>query len=177
MAEEKLDAQDLDLDDPMAVVREEPKKRFMTFRSSREIYGISLDNVHEIIGLQQYTSVPETADYIMGLINLRGKVIPIIDVRIRFGKEPLEYNDRTSVIVIQVKDTVIGLIVDGIEGVVDIAEKEILPPPSVSNLKSQAQKYVFGICKVNSEVKLLLDPEKLIYDLDDENISELEEEE
>ena len=109
MAEEKLDAQDLDLDDPMAVVREEPKKRFMTFRSSSEIYGISLDNVHEIIGLQQYTSVPETADYIMGLINLRGKVIPIIDVRIRFGKEPLEYNDRTSVIVIQVKDTVIGL--------------------------------------------------------------------
>ena len=175
MAEEKLDAQDLDVGDPMAVEREEPKKRFMTFRSSNEIYGISLDNVHEIIGLQQYTSVPETEDYIMGLINLRGKVIPIIDVRIRFGKEPLQYNDRTSVIVIQVKDTVIGLIVDGIEGVVDIHEKEILPPPSVSNLRSQAQKYVFGI--VNSEVKLLLDPEKLIYDAEDEQMSELEEEE
>lgn len=177
MAEEKLDARDLDLDDPMAVEREEPKKRFMTFRSSSEIYGISLDNVHEIIGLQQYTSVPETEDYIMGLINLRGKVIPIIDVRIRFGKAPLEYNDRTSVIVIQVKDTVIGLIVDGIEGVVDIYEKEILPPPSVSSLKSQAQKYVFGIGKVNSEVKLLLDPEKLIYDAEDEQMSEAEEEE
>lgn len=156
---------------------EEPKKQFMTFRSSNEIYGISLDNVNEIIGLQQYTSVPETEDYIMGLINLRGKVIPVIDVRIRFGKEPLEYNDRTSVIVIQVKDTMIGLIVDGIEGVVDIREKDIMPPPSVSNLKTQAQKYVFGIGKVDSEVKLLLDPEKLIYDIEEETISEEDEEE
>jgi len=176
MAEEKLGAQNLDADDSMAVGQEEPRRRFMTFRSSNEIYGISLDNVHEIIGLQQYTSVPETEDYIMGLINLRGKVIPIIDVRIRFGKKPLAYNDRTCVIVIQVKDTVIGLIVDGIEGVVDIHEKEILPPPSISSLKAQAQKYVFGIGKVNSEVKLLLDPEKLIYDVEDEKVSEEEEE-
>ena len=147
---------------------EEKKKQFMTFRSCDEIYGISLENVLEIIGLQQYTSVPETEDYIMGLINLRGKVIPVIDVRIRFGKEPIEYNDRTSVIVIQVADMVIGLIVDGIEGVADIAEKEILPPPSVNNLQMQSRKYVFGIGKVDSEVKLLLDPEKLVMGTVDE---------
>lgn len=169
MAEEILDVQ--------ARIQEEPKKQFMTFRSCDEVYGISLENVSEIIGLQQYTSVPETEDYIMGLINLRGKVIPVIDVRIRFGKEPLEYNDRTSVIVIQVKDTIIGLIVDGIEGVADIKEKEIMPPPSVSDLKTQAQKYVFGIGKVGSEVKLLLDPDKLIHDTEEEEIPVEEEEE
>lgn len=156
--------------------KEEEMEQFMTFRCCNEIYGISLDSVSEIIGLQQYTSIPDTEDFIMGLINLRGKIIPVIDVRIRFGQEPLEYNDRTSVIVIQVKETVIGLIVDGIEGVVDIAKKDILPPPSVSNLKVQAQKYVFGIGRVGSEVKLLLDPDKLIHDAEEDEKEESEEE-
>ena len=168
MGEEILDAQ--------AREKEVPKKQFMTFRCCNEIYGISLENVSEIIGLTQYTSIPETEDYIMGLINLRCKVIPVIDVRIRFGKEALEYNDRTSVIVIQVKETIIGLIVDGIEGVADICTDDILPPPSVSNLRAQSQKYVYGIGKVNSEVKLLLDPDKLIHDAEEEEYEEQEEE-
>lgn len=140
------------------------KKQFMKFRCCDEIYGISLQNVSEIIGLQQYTAIPETEDYIIGLINLRGKVIPIIDVRIRFGKEPLVYDDRTSVIVIQVEENVIGLIVDGIEGVANIADKNILPPPSVSDLQVQSRKYVFGIGRVDAQTTLLLNPEKLIND-------------
>ncbi|MCI8770393.1 MAG: purine-binding chemotaxis protein CheW [Lachnospiraceae bacterium] len=165
-----------DVLDAQAREQEVPKKQFMTFRCCNEIYGISLKNVNEIIGLTQYTSIPETEDYIKGLINLRGKVIPVIDVRIRFGKEPLEYNDRTSVIVIQVRETIIGLIVDGIEGVADIREDEILPPPSVNNMKIQSQKYVYGIGKVNSEVRLLLDPDKLIHDTEEEEFDEQEEE-
>ena len=169
MEEEILDAQ--------AREQEIPKQQFMTFHCSNEIYGISLENVNEIIGLTQYTSIPETEDYIMGLINLRGKVIPVIDVRIRFGKEALEYNDRTSVIVIQVKETIVGLIVDSIEGVADICINEILPPPSVNNLKAQSQKYVYGIGKVNSEVRLLLDPVKLIHDIEEEEDAEEQEEE
>lgn len=154
---------------------EEAKKQYMTFRCCDEVYGVSLENVSEIIGLQQYTSVPDTEEYIMGLINLRGKIIPVIDVRIRFGKEPLEYNDRTSVIVIQVKDTVLGLIVDGIEGVADMKESDILPPPSVSNLEVQAQKFVFGIGRMESGVILLLDPEKLIRDSEEETEEEEDE--
>lgn len=114
----------------------------MTFKCADEIYGISIKYVNEIIGLSQITKIPETQDYLIGLINLRGKIIPVIDVRIRFGKEPLEYNDRTCVIVIDVKSTVIGLIVDGIDEVVAFAEKEITPPPSVSDLEKQAKKYV-----------------------------------
>ncbi len=142
--------------------QEEPKKQFMTFLCYGETYGISLDNVSEIIGLQQFTSVPETEDYIMGLINLRGKVIPVIDVRIRFGKEPLEYNDRTCVIVVQVEETVVGVIVDEIEGVADIREADIMPPPTVNGQEAQPRKYVFGIGRVGREVKLLLDPQKLL---------------
>lgn len=167
MSEKVLSREDV-LNRDCVEEKDEKRKQYMTFRCCEEIYGISLDNVSEIIGLQQYTGVPDTENYIMGLINLRGKIIPVIDVRIRFGKEPLEYNERTSVIVIQVKDTIIGLIVDGIEGVTDIAEKDILPPPSVSDLKIQSQKYVFAIGKVGNDVNLLLDPEKLIKDQEEE---------
>ncbi len=135
------------------------KEQYMTFKCADEIYGISIKYVNEIIGLSQITKIPETQDYLIGLINLRGKIIPVIDVRIRFGKEPLEYNDRTCVIVIDVKSTVIGLIVDGIDEVVAFAEKEITPPPSVSDLEKQAKKYVFG-----------LDPDKLINDAEPEEV-------
>ena len=160
-----MDLTDGKMDIPDVIVEDEiQKEQYMTFKCSDEIYGISIKYVNEIIGLSQITKVPETQDYLIGLINLRGKIIPVIDVRIRFGKEPLEYNDRTCVIVIDVKSTVIGLIVDAIDEVAAFAENEITPPPSVSDLAMQAKKYVFGIGRVNGEVKLLLDPDKLIND-------------
>ena len=165
------------MDIPDVIVEDEiQKEQYMTFKCSDEIYGISIKYVNEIIGLSQITKVPETQDYLIGLINLRGKIIPVIDVRIRFGKEPLEYNDRTCVIVIDVKSTVIGLIVDAIDEVAAFAENEITPPPSVSDLAMQAKKYVFGIGRVNGEVKLLLDPDKLINDPEPEKDDEAEDE-
>lgn len=176
-----MDLTDGKMDIPDVIVEDEiQKEQYMTFKCSDEIYGISIKYVNEIIGLSQITKVPETQDYLIGLINLRGKIIPVIDVRIRFGKEPLEYNDRTCVIVIDVKSTVIGLIVDAIDEVAAFAENEITPPPSVSDLAIQAKKYVFGIGRVNGEVKLLLDPDKLINapepEKDDEAEDETEEE-
>lgn len=172
-----MDLTDGKMDIPDVIVEDEIKKeQYMTFKCADEIYGISIKYVNEIIGLSQITKVPETQDYLIGLINLRGKIIPVIDVRIRFGKEPLEYNDRTCVIVIDVKSTVIGLIVDAIDEVAAFAENEITPPPSVSDLAMQAKKYVFGIGRVNGEVKLLLDPDKLINDPEPEKDDEAEDE-
>lgn len=172
-----MDLTDGKMDIPDVIVEDEiQKEQYMTFKCSDEIYGISIKYVNEIIGLSQITKVPETQDYLIGLINLRGKIIPVIDVRIRFGKEPLEYNDRTCVIVIDVKSTVIGLIVDTIDEVAAFAENEITPPPSVSDLAMQAKKYVFGIGRVNGEVKLLLDPDKLINDPEPEKDDEAEDE-
>ena len=172
-----MDLTDGKMDIPDVIVEDEmQKEQYMTFKCSDEIYGISIKYVNEIIGLSQITKVPETQDYLIGLINLRGKIIPVIDVRIRFGKEPLEYNDRTCVIVIDVKSTVIGLIVDAIDEVAAFAENEITPPPSVSDLAIQAKKYVFGIGRVNGEVKLLLDPDKLINDPEPEKDDEAEDE-
>lgn len=172
-----MDLTDGKMDIPDVIVEDEiQKEQYMTFKCSDEIYGISIKYVNEIIGLSQITKVPETQDYLIGLINLRGKIIPVIDVRIRFGKEPLEYNDRTCAIVIDVKSTVIGLIVDAIDEVAAFAENEITPPPSVGDLAIQAKKYVFGIGRVNGEVKLLLDPDKLINDPEPEKDDEAEDE-
>lgn len=137
------------------------KGRYMTFGCDNDYYGIEITYVNEIVGIQPIAELPETPDFVKGLINLRGKIIPILDVRLRFGKEPLEYTDRTCVIVINVEEDTIGLIVDSIADVVSIPDEEILDPPSVGS--SKPNPFVKGIGKVDGTVKLLLDPAKLIY--------------
>ena len=145
---------------------EEHKCKYMTFKSGNEYFGLKIQYVNEIIQVQAITSVPETEDYIKGLINLRGKVIPVIDVRLRFKQPPLEYNDRTCIIVINVKSMIVGLIVEKIAEVVEIKDENILPPPSIGRVDKGHNKYVYGIGKVGESVKLLLDPDKLLNDED-----------
>lgn len=144
--------------------QEAQKGMYMTFKSGNEYYGIKIQYVNEIIGFQDITPVPETESYIMGLINLRGKIIPVIDVQKRFGQEPSEYNDRTCIIVVDVKSTTVGLIVEKIAEAVEIKDENILPPPTISRVDRIQNKYVYGIAKVGDSVKLLLDPERLLGD-------------
>ena len=142
------------------------------FPASHSCWLFEINHVQEIVGMQRITEVPEVAHYIKGLINLRGKIIPVIDVRLRFGKEPLEYNDRTCVIVITVNKVVVGLIVDTIADVVNIAEENIVPPPHMVN-NNGAQRFVYGIGKIGDEVKLLIDPANLISDEEQELLESL----
>ncbi|MCI9072360.1 MAG: purine-binding chemotaxis protein CheW [Lachnospiraceae bacterium] len=151
--------------------RDEQKGKYMTFKSGNEYYGLKIQYVSEIIQFQTITAIPETADYIKGLINLRGKIIPVIDISIRFKQEPVEYNDRTCIMVVNVQNTLVGLIIEKIAEVVEIREENILPPPSLARSDKAQNKYVYGIGKVGDSVKLLLDPEKL---LNDEEMSALE---
>lgn len=139
------------------------KDKYITFKSNNEYFALELRVVLEIIGIQAITAIPETEDYIKGLINLRGKIIPVIDVRVRFKQEPFEYTDRTCIIIISVKGTVVGLIVETIAEVVTIPEENITPPPSLGQGMAK-NKYVYGLGKVGGAVKMLLDPEKLIRD-------------
>lgn len=139
---------------------------YMTFKSGEEYFGLKIEYVSEIVQFQAITEIPGTEDYIKGLINLRGKVIPVIDVRLRFHQEPFEYDDRTCIIVLNVNDMLVGLIVEKIAEVVDIREENILPPPKLSRRDKQQNKYVYGIGKVGDYVKLLLDPDKLLNDKD-----------
>lgn len=140
--------------------------KYVTFKSGNEYFGLKIEYVNEIIVFQEITEIPESENYMKGLINLRGKIIPVIDVRLRFKQEPFEYNDRTCIIVINVKSTVVGLIVEKIAEVVEIPEENILPSPSITHGEKAQNKYVYAIGKVGEAVKLLLDPEKLIKDED-----------
>lgn len=142
------------------------KDKYVTFKSGNEYFGIKIEYVNEIIVYQEITEIPETEEYIKGLINLRGKIIPVIDVGIRFKQEPFEYNDRTCIIVLNVKELVVGLIVEKIAEVVEITEGNILPNPKIGKADRSQNKYVYGIGKVGDEVKLLLDPERLLNDED-----------
>lgn len=140
--------------------------KYVTFKAGNEYYALKIEYVNEIIVFQEITEIPESEDFIKGLINLRGKIIPVIDVRIRFKQEPIEYNDRTCIIVINVKDMLVGLIVEKVAEVVEIKQEDILPPPSatIGHEEKTQNKYVYGIGKVGEEVKLLLDPDKLLKD-------------
>ena len=120
------------------------KGMYMTFKSGREHFGIAIKYVNEIIGIQKITAIPESEEYIKGLINLRGKIIPVIDVRLRFKQEPLEYNDRTCIIIIDVQSTVIGLIVEKIEEVVTIPDENIDPPKGSGEKEYYAFRYPDG---------------------------------
>ena len=171
------------LDELMGIVYEEELEdirqgKYMTFQVGADFFGIELKYVNEIIQMQPVTPIPEVEHFIKGLINLRGKIIPVIDVADRFGKESFEYNDRTCVIVIEVKGIEVGLIIENIAEVVSIEEENILPPPTVGHNASQG-KFIHGIGKIGEEVKLLLDPVKLLSDdaLDFLDKQEAEEEE
>ena len=142
------------------------KYKYVTFKSGSEYFGIKIEYVNEIIVYQEITEIPETEDYIKGLINLRGKIIPVVDARIRFRQEPFEYNDRTCIIVLNVKNLVVGLIVEKIAEVVEITEGNIVPNPKIGKADKSQNKYVYGIGRVGDKVKLLLDPEKLLNDED-----------
>lgn len=147
----------------MIIAEEDTQKgKFLTFSLGHEEYGIEIRHVIEIIGMQMITEVPELPPYIKGIINLRGKIIPVMDVRLRFKKEPREYNDRTCVVVIEINEVAIGLIVDTVLEVLVIQEENIIPPPEVG--KAFHNKYIRGIGKVGSAVKLLLNCERLISD-------------
>lgn len=143
--------------------------RFLTFTLEDEVYGIEIKYVTEIIGIQSITKVPEVPIYVKGIINLRGKIIPVIDVRLKFGKEPMEYDDRTCIVVIDINEVSVGLIVDNVDEVLTIDDQDIAAPPA--NKTGFENRYIKGIGKAGEKVQLLLDCEKLLKN-DEMNVIE-----
>lgn len=146
------------------------KDRFLTFSLGKESYGLEIRYVTEIIGIQSITQIPELPEYVKGIINLRGKIIPVMDVNLRFKKEPKAYTDRTCVIVIAIRDLSIGLIVDRVSEVLTIPEQDIVEPPQMN--RGAGNRYIRSIGKVGHDVKLLLDCERLLTEDELEDISE-----
>ncbi len=137
------------------------KDKYLTFHLAGENYGIEICYVIEIIGIQSITEVPDMPDFIRGVINLRGKVIPVMDVRARFALPARDYDDRTCIIVINVDSTEVGLVVDEVSEVADIPENNVEPAPRTS--KNSESSYIQGMGKMNKRVIILLDVHKLLF--------------
>jgi purine-binding chemotaxis protein CheW len=134
--------------------------KFLTFSLGHEEYGIEIRHVTEIIGIQNVTDLPDTPDFVKGVINLRGKVIPVIDVRLRFNMQERPYDERTCIVVVSIKGMAVGLIVDSVSEVINIPASDIEPAPKVR--KGEASRYIKGLGKVGEDVKILLEIEELL---------------
>lgn len=138
--------------------------KYLTFTLGKEDYGIGILKVREIIGVMEITAVPHTPEYIKGVINLRGRVIPIMDLRLKFGLEPEEYNERTCIIVVEVRGKSapiqVGMVVDSVSEVLNVTGQEIEPPPALG-IDTDTEN-ILGMAKVKGEVKILLDADRVI---------------
>lgn len=135
------------------------KGKYLTFNLACEFYGIDICYVTEIVGIQPITIVPELPYFIKGIINLRGQIIPVLDVRVTFNKEEIEYNDRTCIIVVNVGNIFIGMIVDEVSEVLTIPDHNIVKPPIVGG---EGRKYIKHIGKNDEQVILIIDCERLL---------------
>lgn len=143
--------------------------KYLTFPLGNEFFGIEIKYVTEIVGIQPITSIPEVPCFVKGIINLRGKIIPVIDVRLKFRKDPVEYDDRTCIIVIDIQNLSVGLIVDNVAEVLSIPDEDIVPPPAIS--RGLQNRYIKGIGKAGNNIKLLLDCEKLLTEDEIDDLS------
>ena len=138
--------------------------KYLTFSLAGEEYGIGILKIKEIIGMMPVTKVPQTPEFVKGVINLRGKVIPVLDLRMRFGLDAADYTERTCIVVVEVAgqghDILIGLVVDSVSEVLNIKADDIVDTPS---LGTQVQTgFILGMAKMEGGVKILLDIDKVI---------------
>jgi len=139
--------------------------KYLTFLLNEESYAIPIQYILEIVGIQKITIVPDMVNYIKGVINLRGQVIPVVDVRLRFGMTGKDYDERTCIMITKVGEVSIGLIVDTVEEVRDIAPEKIGQSPKIAT--AQSAEFIQGIARISDEVVIVLDVSKLLYANDD----------
>lgn len=138
--------------------------KYLTFSLADEEYGIGILKIREIIGMMPITSVPQTPGFVKGVINLRGKVIPVIDLRLRFGMDNIEYTERTCIIVVEISGETgtveIGIVVDSVSEVLNIKDEEIEDTPSFGT--KLETDYILGMAKMEGGVKILLDIDSVL---------------
>lgn len=138
------------------------KDKYLTFRLDEEDYGLEIRHVKEIISVQKITDVPDLPDFVKGVINLRGQVIPTLDLRLRFGLPPKDYDERTCIIITHMNETLVGVIVDTVNEVLDIPPEMISPAPSVQ--KGVAHRFIQGLGRAGDAVKIILNAERLLHE-------------
>ena len=138
--------------------------KYLSFSLENEEYGISILKVKEIIGMIQVTPIPPTPEYVKGVVNLRGKVIPVIDIRLRFGVNSIDYTDRTCIVVVEIDSNSgslhIGIVVDSVSEVINIKSTDIEDTPSFGMTLST--EYILGMAKMAGNVRILLDIDRVL---------------
>ena len=138
--------------------------KYLTFRLGQEEFGVRVIKVREIMGIQQITTVPQMPDYLKGVINLRGKVIPVIDLRLKFGLPATEYTQRTCIVVVQVDGDngpmQVGVVVDTVSEVLNLTGTDIEDTPDFGS--RLATPFILGMAKQKGKVKILLDIDKVV---------------
>jgi purine-binding chemotaxis protein CheW len=136
------------------------EKQLVVFQLGAELYGVEIARVHEIIRLQSVTRVPRSPDFVEGVINLRGKVIPVVDLRRRFGLPVAEHTRASRIVVVEIGDQVVGIIVDGVSEVLRVNTATVEPPsPVVAGVDSE---YLHGIAKLPERLVILLDLDRVL---------------
>jgi len=145
-----------------AIVDKEGK--YLTFTLAEEEYGIGILKIKEIIGMMSVTSVPQTPAFVKGVINLRGQVIPVIDLRLRFGMESIDYTERTCIIVVEIASkagtVMMGIVVDSVSEVLNIKSEEIEEAPTFGS--KVETDFILGMAKMGGGVKILLDIDRVL---------------
>jgi len=140
--------------------------KYLAFLLGREEFAIQVLKVREIMGIQDITAVPQTPSYVKGVINLRGKVIPVVDLRLKFCLPEMEYTARTCIIVVQVQAAAMtlhtGIIVDAVSEVLNLATADIEDTPDFGDGAGSAASYLLGMAKVKGKVKILLDIDRVL---------------
>jgi len=138
--------------------------KYLTFALAGEEYGISILKIKEIIGMMPITTVPQTPEFVKGVINLRGKVIPVVDLRLRFGMERIDYTERTCIVVVEISSgsgtVMIGIVVDSVSEVLNIKAGDIEETPTFGT--KLETDYILGMAKVQGGVKILLDIDRVL---------------
>lgn len=140
------------------------EQEFLTFTLGDEEYGVDILKVQEIRGYDTVTALPDAPEFIKGVINLRGTIVPILDLRLKFNLSKAEYNEFTVMIILNVADRVVGIVVDGVSDVIDLPESAIRPAPEIGG--SIEDQYITGIGTVDERMLILLDIERLITSAD-----------
>ena len=140
--------------------------KYLTFTLANEEYGIGILKIKEIIGMMPVTPVPQTPEFVKGVINLRGKVIPVIDLRLRFAMEAIDYTERTCIIVVEIAGqagtVLIGIVVDAVSEVLNVKVEEIEETPTFG--AKFDTDYILGMAKIEGKVKILLDIDRVLTD-------------
>ena len=150
--------------DQAVKVMADKEGKYLTFTLAEEEYGIGILKIKEIIGMLPITSVPQTPDFVKGVINLRGKVIPVMDLRLRFGMMSMDYTERTCIIVVEISGQagtiLVGIVVDAVSEVLNIKGNDIEKTPTFGTKLNT--DYILGMAKMEGGVKILLDIDQVL---------------